>query len=122
MIEHTQRANTEKWIGTEIQVLIAGNWTTYKSRVVQYLQQVSAVRHRAPGAFHRHIAWVSLLGAVVFAETHRGPPGSGSTATSFGYLSVCYWPMLVVGVVRCRSIAWLHRFRPLVGSRQCVGS
>ncbi len=37
MIEHEQRPNDENWIGTEMQVLVAGNWTTYKSRVVQYL-------------------------------------------------------------------------------------
>ena len=43
VIEHKQKANTEKWIGTEMQVLVAGNWTTYKSRVVQYLQQLAII-------------------------------------------------------------------------------
>ncbi|KAL7530252.1 hypothetical protein ACHAXR_003388, partial [Thalassiosira sp. AJA248-18] len=43
VIEHNQHSNTEKWIGTEMQVLVAGNWTTYKSRVVQYLQQLAII-------------------------------------------------------------------------------
>ena len=43
VLEHTQKANTEEWIGTEMQVLVAGNWTTYKSRVVQYLQQLAII-------------------------------------------------------------------------------
>ncbi|KAL7551483.1 hypothetical protein ACHAWF_014693 [Thalassiosira exigua] len=43
VLEHKQQTNTEQWIGTEMQVLVAGNWTTYKSRVVQYLQQLAII-------------------------------------------------------------------------------
>mmetsp|Transcript_38754 Transcript_38754/g.69858 ORF Transcript_38754/g.69858 Transcript_38754/m.69858 type:complete len:706 (-) Transcript_38754:102-2219(-) len=43
VIEHKQQTNTEKWIGTEMQVLVSGNWTTYKSRIVQYLQQLAII-------------------------------------------------------------------------------
>lgn len=43
IIQHTQQPNTEQWIGTEMEVLVAGNWTTYKSRVVQYLQQLAII-------------------------------------------------------------------------------
>ena len=43
IISHTQSANNSSYIGTEIQVLISGNWTTYKSRVVQYLQQLAII-------------------------------------------------------------------------------
>lgn len=43
VIQHTKVLNTEEWIGTEIQVLVSGNWTTYKSRVVQYLQQLAVI-------------------------------------------------------------------------------
>eukprot|EP01082_Thalassiosira_pseudonana_P013595 g12148.t1 g12148 contig6:1316318-1318642(-) len=43
IIEHKQKDNTENWIGTEMQVLVSGNWTTYKSRVVQYLQQLAII-------------------------------------------------------------------------------
>lgn len=43
IISHTQSTNNSSYIGTEIQVLISGNWTTYKSRVVQYLQQLAII-------------------------------------------------------------------------------
>eukprot|EP00978_Attheya_sp_CCMP212_P022209 scaffold65976_cov46-Attheya_sp.AAC.3 len=45
VIEHSKKPNNSDspWIGTEFQVLIAGNWTTYKSRVVQYLQQLAII-------------------------------------------------------------------------------
>ncbi|KAL7484133.1 hypothetical protein ACHAW6_009786 [Cyclotella cf. meneghiniana] len=43
VLSHTQQPNTESFIGTEIQVLVAGNWATYKSRVVQYLQQLAII-------------------------------------------------------------------------------
>ena len=43
VIEHEQQDNEEGWIGTQMQVLVAGNWTTYKSRVVQYLQQLAII-------------------------------------------------------------------------------
>jgi DNA topoisomerase-6 subunit B len=43
IISHTSRPNTTSHIGTEMTVLISGNWTTYKSRVVQYLQQLAII-------------------------------------------------------------------------------
>lgn len=43
VIEHKQQDNKESWIGTEMQVCCSGNWTTYKSRVVQYLQQLAII-------------------------------------------------------------------------------
>jgi DNA topoisomerase VI subunit B len=44
IIEHTSDDNSQqRMIGTEVQVLIAGNWTTYKSRIVQYLQQLAII-------------------------------------------------------------------------------
>jgi DNA topoisomerase-6 subunit B len=43
ILEHTTRKNTDGWMGTEMSVLIAGNWTTYKSRIVQYLQQLAII-------------------------------------------------------------------------------
>lgn len=41
--EHTKKNNTYGWVGTQLEILIAGNWTTYKSRVVQYLQQLAII-------------------------------------------------------------------------------
>jgi DNA topoisomerase-6 subunit B len=43
IMEHSKTVNTEEWVGTQLELLIAGNWTTYKSRVVQYLQQLAII-------------------------------------------------------------------------------
>ena len=45
VIEHTSKSNENEnpFVGTEIQVLVGGNWTTYKSRIVQYLQQLAII-------------------------------------------------------------------------------
>lgn len=43
IIEHKKQPNTTNWIGTEVSILIAGNWTTYKSRIVQYFQQLAII-------------------------------------------------------------------------------
>lgn len=43
IIEHEKYSNKEQFVGTEVEVLIAGNWTTYKSRIVQYLQQLAII-------------------------------------------------------------------------------
>jgi DNA topoisomerase-6 subunit B len=43
VMEHTKSVNKEEWIGTEFELLIAGNWTTYKARIVQYLNQLAII-------------------------------------------------------------------------------
>ena len=43
VIKHTKKPNKEGWIGTSLELLIAGNWTTYKARIVQYLQQLAII-------------------------------------------------------------------------------
>jgi len=43
VIEHKKRNNSENWKGTEIEILIAGAWSSYKSRIVQYLQQLAII-------------------------------------------------------------------------------
>ena len=43
VIEHEKIPNDEGWVGTEMEVLIAGNWTTYKARIVRYLQQLAII-------------------------------------------------------------------------------
>ena len=43
IIIHEKHSNKENFIGTEVEVLIAGNWTTYKSRIAQYLQQLAII-------------------------------------------------------------------------------
>jgi len=43
IIKHTKTTNTKGWRGTELELLIAGNWTTYKSRIINYLQQLAII-------------------------------------------------------------------------------
>lgn len=43
VIQHTKTKNTQGWVGTELELLIAGNWTTYKARVLSYLQQLAII-------------------------------------------------------------------------------
>jgi DNA topoisomerase-6 subunit B len=43
VLEHSSRKNTNQKIGTTVEVLIAGNWSTYRSRIVQYLQQLAII-------------------------------------------------------------------------------
>lgn len=44
IIEHKKSPNSIKqWEGTELEILIMGNWTTYKARIVQYLQQLAII-------------------------------------------------------------------------------
>ena len=43
VIQHKRQDNKQKWVGTELEILIAGNWTTYKARIVQYLQQLAII-------------------------------------------------------------------------------
>jgi DNA topoisomerase VI subunit B len=41
---HTKKDNTEQWTGgSEITLTIGGNWTTYKSRIIQYFQQLAII-------------------------------------------------------------------------------
>jgi DNA topoisomerase VI subunit B len=43
VLKHTKTKNTDGWVGTELELLIAGNWTTYKSRILSYLQQLAII-------------------------------------------------------------------------------
>ena len=44
IISHQKHNNAIKqWIGTELAILIAGNFTTYKARIVQYLRELAVV-------------------------------------------------------------------------------
>ncbi|GAX26654.1 hypothetical protein FisN_2Hh411 [Fistulifera solaris] len=43
IMEHTKYVNKDNFIGTRMELLIAGNWTTYRSRIVQYIQQLAII-------------------------------------------------------------------------------
>ncbi|KAK1305632.1 DNA topoisomerase 6 subunit B [Acorus calamus] len=40
---HEKRDNKEKWHGAEIQVIIEGNWTTYRSKILHYMRQMAVI-------------------------------------------------------------------------------
>lgn len=40
---HEKRENKEKWHGAEIQVVIEGNWTTYRSKILHYMRQMAVI-------------------------------------------------------------------------------
>ncbi|PON51672.1 DNA topoisomerase VI, subunit B [Trema orientale] len=40
---HEKRDNRERWHGAEIQVVIEGNWTTYRSKILHYMRQMAVI-------------------------------------------------------------------------------
>ncbi|XP_051118431.1 DNA topoisomerase 6 subunit B isoform X2 [Andrographis paniculata] len=40
---HEKRENKEKWHGAEIQIVIEGNWTTYRSKILHYMRQMAVI-------------------------------------------------------------------------------
>jgi DNA topoisomerase-6 subunit B len=51
VLEHTRHDNDEKWRGTEISVVIAGNWGSYKAKIVSYLRQLAIITPYAQFVF-----------------------------------------------------------------------
>mmetsp|Transcript_33786 Transcript_33786/g.66460 ORF Transcript_33786/g.66460 Transcript_33786/m.66460 type:complete len:695 (+) Transcript_33786:1-2085(+) len=43
VLEHKVLPNTEGRVGTEISVVISGNWSTYQSKIVNYLRQLAII-------------------------------------------------------------------------------
>ncbi|XP_059281847.1 DNA topoisomerase 6 subunit B isoform X2 [Lycium ferocissimum] len=40
---HEKRENKERWHGAEIQIVIEGNWTTYRSKILHYMRQMAVI-------------------------------------------------------------------------------
>ncbi|CAL5200102.1 unnamed protein product [Lathyrus oleraceus] len=40
---HEKRENGQHWHGAEIQVVIEGNWTTYRSKILHYMRQMAVI-------------------------------------------------------------------------------
>ncbi|XP_043691416.1 DNA topoisomerase 6 subunit B isoform X2 [Telopea speciosissima] len=40
---HEKKENTEGWHGAEIQVVIEGNWSTYRSKILHYMRQMAVI-------------------------------------------------------------------------------
>ena len=68
VIRHEQLVNTQRWRGTEISVVIEGNWTTYRAKVVQYFSQLAVITPYA----NMHFAYVDAQSASrSFTHTYR---------------------------------------------------
>mmetsp|Transcript_15877 Transcript_15877/g.22617 ORF Transcript_15877/g.22617 Transcript_15877/m.22617 type:complete len:489 (+) Transcript_15877:132-1598(+) len=52
VLKHNKSTNQEKWKGSEFEVLVAGNWVTYKSRIVHYLHQLAIITPYAKLEMH----------------------------------------------------------------------
>ncbi|KAM3264939.1 DNA topoisomerase 6 subunit B isoform X1 [Capsicum annuum] len=40
---HEKRENKDRWHGAEIQIVIEGNWTTYRSKILHYMRQMAVI-------------------------------------------------------------------------------
>ncbi|KAL9272640.1 DNA topoisomerase 6 subunit B-like protein [Drosera capensis] len=40
---HEKQENKDRWHGAEIQVVIEGNWTTYRSKILHYMRQMAVI-------------------------------------------------------------------------------
>ncbi|KAL3828153.1 hypothetical protein ACJIZ3_016955 [Penstemon smallii] len=40
---HEKRKTEERWHGAEIQIVIEGNWTTYRSKILHYMRQIAVI-------------------------------------------------------------------------------
>lgn len=48
---HEKRENKDRWHGAEIQVVIEGNWTTYRSKILHYMRQMAVITPYAQFTF-----------------------------------------------------------------------
>mmetsp|Transcript_87886 Transcript_87886/g.250539 ORF Transcript_87886/g.250539 Transcript_87886/m.250539 type:complete len:182 (-) Transcript_87886:2553-3098(-) len=93
--KHDQRVNPEGWRGSEITVTVAGNWTTYKSRVTAYLQQLAVITPYADfkltfkGADADNKVCLLLSRPFAISPSARTP-------------SVTSWCIIVDALTRCR--------------------
>ncbi|CAN0533888.1 unnamed protein product, partial [Ectocarpus sp. 12 AP-2014] len=74
--EHVKLPNPEGWRGTEMTVCVSGNWQTYKSRVLQYLQQLAIITPYAELEleYHSHANSKKDLTAVYRRRSEQMPP------------------------------------------------
>ncbi|GAQ84737.1 topoisomerase [Klebsormidium nitens] len=49
--KHEKEPNPQRWRGAELQVVIEGNWTTYKSKIVNYMRQMAVITPYAEFVF-----------------------------------------------------------------------
>jgi len=72
---HEKRDNNDKWNGAEIQVTIEGNWTTYRSKIIQYMRQMAVITPYAQFLFRYVSATIDKNVTIRFARrTDVMPP------------------------------------------------
>lgn len=72
---HEKRDNNDKWNGAEIRVTIEGNWTTYRSKIIQYMRQMAVITPYAQFLFRYISAAVDKNVTIRFARrTDVMPP------------------------------------------------
>lgn len=49
---HEKQENKDKWHGAEIHVVIEGNWTTYRSKILHYMRQMAVITPYAQFLFN----------------------------------------------------------------------
>lgn len=79
IIEHSSAANSQGWRGTEMTAVIAGNWTTYKSRIVQYLQQLAIITPYASLSLEYFKKGVINLQIQYDRRSEQMPPAAQTT-------------------------------------------
>jgi DNA topoisomerase VI B subunit len=74
VLVHERRANPDQWRGTEIAVVIAGNWSSYKAKIINYLRQLAIITPYAQFLF-RYTSPSDKSFAIKFARrTDQMPP------------------------------------------------
>lgn len=72
---HEKRDNNDRWNGAEIQVTIEGNWTTYRSKIIQYMRQMAVITPYAQFLFRYISATADKNVTIRFARrTDVMPP------------------------------------------------
>ncbi|KAJ7561257.1 hypothetical protein O6H91_03G020500 [Diphasiastrum complanatum] len=77
---HEKRSNEEGWHGAEIQVTIEGNWTTYRSKIINYMRQMAVITPYAQFLFRFVAATPDKNISIRFARrTNVMPPAPAET-------------------------------------------
>lgn len=79
---HTQAANSEGWVGTQISVVISGAWSSYRARVRQYFQQLAVITPYAQ--FTLHFAQRNGISLSSFYACSGFPPPASASAAAGG--------------------------------------
>lgn len=48
---HEKKANDDGWHGSQVELVISGNWRTYKARITQYMQMLAVITPYAEFTF-----------------------------------------------------------------------